>query len=245
MKKDVAIIGYGRFGRLAARYLKKHFRVYVADVKKITTNEKGMYIVTIDVAARKDFVILAVPINQLQSVLRSIAPHVKRGSLICDVCSVKELPVQWMKNILPKNVSILGTHPLFGPDSASKHIDGRTLILTPVRIPLRQLRNVKEHLSTAGIRVKQISASGHDKLMAETLFLTQFIGHGLLRFPLLRTSIATQNFELLHHIAVTTGNDSIELFKDMFQYNRFARSIPKRVAQKFLALSRSLNSPKR
>ena len=43
----------------------------------------------------------------------------KENAVIVDVCSVKEYPVQWMRELLPANVSILATHPMFGPDSAA------------------------------------------------------------------------------------------------------------------------------
>jgi prephenate dehydrogenase len=245
MKKEVAIIGYGRFGSLAARYLKRYFRVYVADVKKLARDERGIHIVPIHIAATKDIIILAVPINRMVSVLHTIVPYLKDGALICDVCSVKEYPARWMKDILPKSVLILATHPLFGPGSASKQIVGKTIVLTPGRIPKTQLSKIRHHLTKVGLHTITMSASRHDRLMAETLFLTQFIGHGLLRLPLPRTPITTQNFELLSQIVSTAANDSTELFNDMFRYNRFALKIPKHIVRRFLTLSRSLTSSQR
>ncbi len=43
-----------------------------------------------------------------------LAPDV----LVMDTCSVKTHPVGLMERMLPATISILGTHPMFGPDSA-------------------------------------------------------------------------------------------------------------------------------
>src|ERR1041385_2074411 len=217
MKPELAVIGYGRFGRFAAHHLKKYFRVYVADTRKGIRIERGIVRVTLEEAAAHNVILLATPINKLQPVLRKISPLVKKGALICDVCSVKEKPIRWMKEILPSYVSILGAHPLFGPDSASKSVRGNHLILCPVRISSRELKPIERYAKKAGLHVHTMSASGHDALMASTLFLTQFIGHGLHRLPMLQTDIATNNFRLLRHVAATTANDTLELFQDMYR----------------------------
>jgi len=111
MKSEVGLIGYGRFGKLAARKLKKYFKICVFDPIPFKTVEEGIEPVSLEKAASKELVILAVPINQMPSVLKEMAPSVKVGSLICDVCSVKEQPAQWMLNILPSTFLFLEPTP--------------------------------------------------------------------------------------------------------------------------------------
>ena len=240
MKKEIAVIGYGRFGRCATHHLKKRFRVIVSDSHKITRVEKGITKVSIEEAAKASIILLAVPINQITPLLKKIAPKLRPNALICDVCSVKTQPIQWMKRHLPQNVFILGTHPLFGPDSASESIQGRTIVLCPVKIPSAKLRHIHEQLMSMGLNVSFMTPQQHDRLMATTLFLTQLVGRGLLQMKLPRTSTSTQNFQLLQQLVQTVKNDTKELFRDMYRYNRYAYSIPKKLADVFQKTHHSL-----
>lgn len=237
---EIAVIGYGRFGRLASLHLKKSFMVCVADRRKIFRVAPGIDRVSIEVAASKKNIVLAVPINQLQSVLKTISPLVRPGTLICDVCSVKIHPVQWMRKILPDYVSILGTHPLFGPDSAAHTLHGRTVLLCPVRISSTKLGKIRKLLTASGMLVYQMTPQRHDRLMASSLFLTQFVSRALVELKLPRASISTANFKVLSRLASTASNDSLELFRDMYRFNPYARTIPKEVLRAFQALDRSL-----
>ena len=240
MKKTIAIIGYGRFGRFAAHHLKKKFRVFVADWKKTIRVEPGINKISMQEAAKMGNIILAVPINALPSLLRTIAPLLKPGTLVCDVSSVKEEPIRWMKSILPGYVSILGTHPLFGPDSATGSFTGKTIVLCPVRISSARLRNIRRHLNKEGLIVQQMTPTKHDQLMASTLFLTQFIGRAVHRLNLPPPTSSTHNFELLHYIASTSQKDSKELFHDMYRFNRYARKTPEQLLKAVQKLSHIL-----
>lgn len=133
----LGLIGYGRFGRLAARYLARHAPVLVYD-KHSRALPSGRGRIRrgslVDVASQP-VVVLAVPISSLRTVLRSIRTHVLPGALIIDVCTVKVKPVQWMKDYLPPSVYLLGAHPLFGPDSDCGTVRGQHIVLCPVRLP--------------------------------------------------------------------------------------------------------------
>jgi prephenate dehydrogenase len=241
MTREIGIIGYGRFGKLAASHLKSYARLLLADEKRVRNPPRNCRIVTIEEASSCPMVILAVPINRMPSLLPKIAPCVRPGALICDVCSVKEKPVQWMMKYLPKHASILGLHPLFGPDSASDSLAHRNIVLCPGRIAKSRLREIVMILRKVKLNVFQMSPLQHDKLMASTLFLTQFVGHGLLRFGIPETVIRTQNFSYLQQIVLTSQHDSIELFRDMYHYNRFAKKIPKHLQESFRAVSKNIS----
>ena len=76
---------------------------------------------------------IAVPVQQMEKVLRSIAKLVKPGALVIDVGSVKLKPAKLMKEILPAGVDIVGTHPLFGPQSGKKGIKNLNVVVCDVR----------------------------------------------------------------------------------------------------------------
>ncbi len=121
MKETMGIVGFGRFGRFAAGHLRDHFDLLIFDKgdRRTEAAEMGVRIGSLEEVARSSTVLLCVPISEIRKTLMEIAPHLKEGCLVVDTCSVKEYPVSQMKDLLPPYVEILGTHPLFGPDSAN------------------------------------------------------------------------------------------------------------------------------
>ena len=179
---EIGIVGFGRFGKLAADYLCKDFKVYVYDRGKtiINSDNKNIIPAAIDKVCAGDIVILAVPISEFENALLEIKNLLKKGSLVIDVCSVKERPAKLMKKLLPKNVQILATHPIFGPDSAKDSVRGRKIVLCRTRISEEFYRKIKENLENAGLIVIEATPEEHDREIAKTLLLTHFIGRGLM-----------------------------------------------------------------
>ncbi len=230
---EIVILGYGAFGQLAARWLRTRFRVCITDVRPVRKPPRGITVLRFDEIFTRKIFILAVPISTLRTVLRSIAPRLPAGALVIDVCSVKELPSKWMMEILPRRVSVLGTHPLFGPSSAEKTLRGRPIVLCPLRLSGRKLERITGLLRGYGLNVVRMSPPDHDRLMASTLFYAHFLGRGMLRSGLLVTPLATPGYRSLVRTALGVGLDSPMLFRDMYRYNRFARSVPRRVIRDF------------
>ena len=134
-----------------------------------------------------------------------------------------------MKKILPKGVSILGTHPLFGPDSAHASIKSHRVCICPVRIDKERLRHVNRHVEAAGLIVKAISPDEHDKMIAETLFLTQYIGRLVGRAGLRRYAYSTNSYRDLMNVVEIADKDTRELFRDMVIYNPYAKQVLRRL----------------
>jgi len=245
MKDALALIGYGRFGSLTAHHLKEYFHVLVFDSRKSIRLERGLRRCTFREAARCSTIILAVPISSLQSVLRKLSPQIRPKTLIIDVCSVKVAPIRWMKELLPPTAHILGTHPLFGPDSASTTLHGRSIVLCPTRIPHQMFSGISTGLRKAGLSVSIMTPNRHDLAMARSLFLTQFLGRGLgTRF--IRSEIpATENYNMLRRIILTSMLDSRQLLNDMYRFNSHSRTIPRQIQQSIRRQSRNLRSSAR
>lgn len=87
--------------------------------------------VTLEQAASCDVVVLAVPVGALEEVVGQIAPHLHPGALVLDVGSVKMLPAEIMERQLPEHVAIVGTHPLFGPQSVVAGLAGLRSLFVP------------------------------------------------------------------------------------------------------------------
>ena len=223
-RPTVGIIGYGRFGRLAARYITRLADVVVYDPARKNIRSKGNSIrrVSLTEAAGQDVVIFAVPVSSLRNVLRSIRSLVRPGALILDVCAVKMKPVEWMKRLLPRHVHILGTHPLFGPDSAALSLKEHTIVLCPVRCPERRLRQASRILRKAGLKVVRMTPAQHDRLVAVPLFIAQYLGRVAAQVvPSLQT--ATPSSKRLSEVARMAENDSRQMFHDLFRFDPFAR----------------------
>lgn len=153
MKKTMGIVDFGRFGRFSAASLRDHFDLIFFE-KEDRTKEAAQLAVrtgSLKEVARCSIVLLCVPISKIQYALIEISPQLPEGSLVVHTCSVKEYPVSLMKTLLPPHVEILGTHPLFGLDSASGGLKGKKIVLCPVRI--RDLTCVKGFLNHLGLNV--------------------------------------------------------------------------------------------
>jgi prephenate dehydrogenase len=155
----IGIVGFGRFGRLAARYLAVDctVRAYDPGARAQDVESTGAQLVSLEATAQSDVVILAVPISSLQQVLGQVKPHLKPESLVVDVCSVKEAPVRWMQELLPPQTAILATHPMFGPDSAAESLLGCKIVICPVRIEPARCEAIRRYLAAKGLVVVETS----------------------------------------------------------------------------------------
>jgi prephenate dehydrogenase len=236
----IGIIGFGRFGRLASRYLAQDFEVFAynrAD-KSEQINLTGARTASFETACRQNIVIPCVPISIFRSVLTDIAPLLKPDALVVDVCSVKEYPIQWMTEALPETVSILATHPMFGPDSASDSLAGRKICLCKVRIAENRYRKIKAYLEAKGLIVIEATAAEHDRQIATSLALTHLIGRTLSEFGARRLDIDTEGYKRLLHILEVVERDTWQLFMDMNRYNPYARK--KRI--EFIDIMQDINA---
>ncbi|MGD9368305.1 MAG: prephenate dehydrogenase/arogenate dehydrogenase family protein [Desulfobacteraceae bacterium] len=221
----IGLIGYGRFGRLTVQNLSGDFNCFVytrnAD-KKEDIEQAGGQLVSLEEACTQKIVILCVPISAVQATLKIMAPLLKPGTIVVDVCSVKVYPVQWMKELLPDTVEILATHPMFGPDSAAESVSGYKIVLCPERITSPRYEKIKKVLADKGLILIETSAEEHDRKIAVSLALTHFIGRTLAEFGAEPLDIDTEGYKRLLHILEVVNNDTWQLFHDMHRFNPYA-----------------------
>ena len=167
----------------------------------------------------------------MPAALQEISPYMSEDTLVLDTCSVKEWPLEQMRTLLPDYVDILGTHPMFGPDSVKDTLFGTKLVLCPERLSDERLNSITHYFQNHGIKIIKTTAEEHDKQMSSSLLLSHFIGKGLLEFGSQEQEIDTKGYRRLLRILETVQNDSDTLFKDMFTYNKFAKP----TLQKFLS----------
>jgi prephenate dehydrogenase len=222
----IGIIGYGRFGRLAARHLGRDYPVLVSGRRDLSREEMpaGVRPAAFEEVCRQRVVIPCMPISGFRPVLAAAAPLVRPDALVADVCSVKERPVRWMKAALPKTVSILGTHPMFGPDSASGGLEGMKIALCRVRIDDDLYAKVIDYLNGLRLTLIETTPAEHDRQIAVSLALTHFIGRSLAAFGARDLEIDTEGYKRLLHILGVVTHDTGQLYRDMHRYNPYAKA---------------------
>jgi prephenate dehydrogenase len=125
----------------------------------------------IEAVSQADVVILAVPIESTPHVIKEIASHLKEGSLLADVTSVKEEPATLMHQFVPSGVEVLPTHPMFGPRIRS--LEGQVVVLTPLQSG-EWYQRVVDFLENEQVRVLVTSPDNHDRMMSIVQGLTHF-----------------------------------------------------------------------
>lgn len=222
---SIGIIGFGRFGRLTAHYLARDFSVVVhtRSDQRQAIEACGARAVPFETACAQAVVILCMPISAMRETLVKVAPHLRPDALVVDVCSVKVYPVQWMRELLPENVSILPTHPMFGPDSAADSLAGRKIVLCPERIDEKRYERIAKWLADQGLVIIRTTAKAHDEKIAVSLSLTHFIGRSLSAFGARELDIDTEGYKRLMHILGVVSHDTWQLFEDMHAYNPYAK----------------------
>ena len=235
----IGIIGFGRFGELTARYLAEDFEVFVFNRtnKSAGIKKSGARSASLRTVCRQKIVILCVPISALKQVLVEIGPLLKKDSVVVDVCSVKVYPTQWMKASLPETVSILATHPIFGPDSAADSLRGRKIFLSPIRIRKKQYQKIKTYLASKQLVLIESTPEDHDEQIAVSLALTHYLGRTLSEFGATPLNIDSEGYKRLLHILEVVEHDTWQLFYDMHRYNPYAQE--KRAA--FMQAMQKLN----
>ncbi|HAZ12017.1 MAG: hypothetical protein A2X86_06800 [Bdellovibrionales bacterium GWA2_49_15] len=242
---NVGIIGMGRLGKLLARAMVRDFKVFVYDTLPLKNEMEKMGATWGDMAtiATQDLIIPAVPISEFESVIRQLSPLLKPGSIVADVCSVKEHPAEIMQKYLPAHTSILATHPMFGPDSASDSFFARKLVLCPIRMEEARYQSIKRYLQEQGLTVIETTPAHHDEEISQSLLLAHFIGRGLIEYGAKDLTIDTKGYRRLMRILSTVENDTWQLFVDMNRYNRFAAKSRARFLSALTNIDQKVQAP--
>ena len=122
-------------------------------------------------AGMSDMLIVSVPINHTPSVIREVAPFMKKGSVMIDVTSIKEEPLKAMEEYLPPNVEYIPTHPIFGPRTTE--LDNQIIALTPTKKG-KWYPKVYSYLAGKNMRIIETTAEHHDYMMSIVQVLTHF-----------------------------------------------------------------------
>ncbi len=222
----LGIIGFGRFGQLLYEHLKDSVDVVVYDpYKRYQRKFSRVPFVEFPDIARLPHLILAVPVSAIDELARKLKWHIQPATLVMDVCAVKIYPLQILEKELPESVAIVGSHPLFGPDSAADSFQNHILILTPVRVQPERFQKIREFWEGFGVQIVEMTPGEQDRLMAWSLALTHFLGRALIRLPLPETPVSTRDYQNLLKLVEKINRDTVELFQDMHRFNPYTKEM--------------------
>ncbi len=225
----VGIIGFGAFGRLMAAHLHPHVQLVICDPALCPQDpvRDHAHAGNAADAAGCDLVILAVPFRAMAQVLAEIAPRLRPGTIVMDVVSVKVEPVELMLQGLPGDVEIIGTHPLFGPQSAANGIQDLKIAICPVRgSSARRIGAFLRH--ALGLKVIFTSPAEHDRQLAVVQGLTHMIAKILVQMEPLPGQLTTTSFEKLMQSVDIVRHDSEDVFRTIERNNPFAEPMRQR-----------------
>lgn len=231
MKPTVGIIGTGSFGQYLAKWLQPHATVSLVGRSSSDTEYAA--------ALKSDSVILAVPLKAYPEVLEKLTGRLDKETMLVDVCSTKEQPLKLINQALPGQ-PVLALHPLFGPETAPDSLEGQTVVVCPQPGMEEAEGQVKRFMELAGLKVTEMPAAEHDKLMAELQALTFFVARTLVEYGVEAHEIMTPSYRRLLNLADLERHHSRELFETI-QANPYAAAIRKRFIEQAAKLNDELN----
>ena len=226
MKFSIGLIGYGQFGAflhvLAKRYLPDaSLKVYAPEYP----TDDDLFC-PFEEAAGCDAVILAVPISAYQDTISRVHPHLRPNSVVIDIATVKKHTMDLLQAAEPP-VQFLSMHPMFGPESYAQrdgNVSGFRIVITGHNTPGNIYAAFCGTLTDAGFSIIETTADAHDKDLAETLFLTQYIGQIVAHGGFECSDIDLVSFGSLMDAVDSVRHDT-GLFKDVFHFNPYCRQM--------------------
>ncbi len=213
----LGLIGLGAFGAFARLHLAQH--------AEVVAHDPAWPGASLAAAAACPVVILAVPLAALAEVARTVAPLLAPGTLVIDVCSVKSAPLALLDAILPEQVDIVGTHPLFGPQSGRDGIAGLPVAVCPARRGRRRRLVARFLAATLALDVVVLAAEEHDRQMVTVQGLTHLLARIVLEMGVGETRLATPTFRHLLRMVDTVRHDSEALFRTILDANPHAATM--------------------
>jgi prephenate dehydrogenase len=198
-----------------------------------------------------DLVVLATPVGTFETIVREIAHHLKKGSVLTDVGSVKGDLVRTIEGLLPAGVHYVPSHPIAGREkhgveaATDTLFQGAKCIITPTeRTDVGALDAIRELWTAAGMNVVTMGPEQHDHIFAAVSHLPHaaayamvgtvaefsagaenymaFSGAGFRDF----TRIAASSPEMWRDICLLNGKNILEMIEHyQFALNKIRKAI--------------------
>lgn len=191
----VAVVGVGLIGgslALAARNagLIRHVTgVGRGSANLATARQRGIVDRTthrVEDIGPVDLVVLAAPVRTIPVLAGQLAPHLRTGTVVTDVGSVKGSIVDQLEKTLPAGCPFVGAHPIAGSDRSGAAVAeaelfrGAPCVLTPTdSTEPSALQRVEALWQGVGARVVRMSPAEHDRALAWTSHVVHALAYCL------------------------------------------------------------------
>ena len=207
----VSIVGFGLIGGSIALNLKLVNRAI--EIVGIDPDQSSLdYAVThgfCDVprgtltpeVAGSDYVVLAVHLDALEEVARSLVSLLDGSELVMDVSSVKGWVVEHVKPVFDeRRVSFVACHPIAGTEKSGAMnavrglFDGARCVITPRGNTERELGKARLFWEFLGSRVEEMDPYLHDAIFAQVSHLPHLVAYALVDYLIRRDEGAALDF---------------------------------------------------
>ena len=258
--KTLAVVGVGLIGGSFALALKRAGVVstVVGSDRDPRALERAIALGVIDTAAESatdaardaDLVLIAVPVRQIGSVLRDVAPALRADGVVTDAGSTKAAVVRIARESMRERFArFVPGHPIAGRETSGVEsatadlFRGARVVVTPVpETAADALEMVRGAWEAVGGRVASASAEAHDRIFAAVSHLPH-----MLSFALVSEIAARENAPELLAFAAGGFRDftriaasSPEMWRDVALQNRAALVVEIDRYQAQLAVFREL-----
>jgi len=230
MSNSFGIVGYGHFGQFVHTLLKRYLPNAPVHIYTKNSNRTGISGESLGTVAKADIVFVCVNISAYETVIEELQPLLGPNTILVDVATVKVHTT----NILARykdTIKYVSTHPMFGPESYRKQqseVTSFRIVVTDYSLLEASLDNFIKLFEAVGFVVVRMSADEHDRLLAETLFVTHYISQTLLAAGIKRTVLDTVSFGSLMNAVESVASDT-QLFADVYRYNPYCHGIVDRL----------------
>jgi prephenate dehydrogenase len=173
-----------------------------------------------------DAVLLCTPIKETPKTIESLIYHMKKGSILCEIASLKMRTVAMLRKTKERYIRPLSVHPMFGPDIGI--IEGQTVVLVPV-LDQNEEAGLARRLFP-DTRIVVVDAETHDRCMASILALPYFMNIAFAR------TLSPEKLALMRELAGTTFTvqlavtqsivgESHELIESLINENAFSEEL--------------------
>jgi cyclohexadieny/prephenate dehydrogenase len=258
----VAIVGLGLIGSSLARALRQlspQTRILAcAKTEKTLDTVRRLGIADetaqdpAEAVRSADLVVLATPLSAYAEIGRRIAPVLAPGTILTDVGSVKEAVVRDLAPLLPPGVEFVPGHPVAGtehsgPESGFAELfrDRRCILIPLPQTAPAAIDKVARMWQACGMRVTQMDAARHDRVLAMTSHLPHLIAYTIVGTATdLEDSLKSQVIEFsaggFRDFTRIAASDPV-MWRDIFLNNREAvLEILQRFSEDLTALQRAI-----
>ena len=197
MYRKISIIGTGLIGGSLALLLKKilpDIKLIAVDLPPVIQNLPSdspfdEVFDSNDISeALKDseLIFLGLPISGIIDILPQVMSDSKEGAVICDLGSVNTAILKEAEKNLITGKYFIGGHPIGGSegqgfsDASADYLDGVKFMLSPAsNVPKEILKNLSDFLRKLNFEVHVMDSVIHDRIIAYTSHLPQFISTAL------------------------------------------------------------------